>query len=159
MVRLLCVVLVACLILTGCATNPFAKKGPGPGEPGAGEPPLLSEPGLRMASEQRFPDIPLPVGLKEDIERSYIYESATVKLGRMVYTSRDSMNALANFFLKECKNMGWNLESVLTAEGHEMIFKKPDKRLTVSIRSRGISRGQLVVIHFTPSEGSVSSVL
>lgn len=155
MKRLLSITLIVSLAFIGCRGSPFASSGPGPGAPGG--PPLIPEVGLPTAPDQRFEDIPLPVGLQEDIERSYVYESPSLKLGRVVYTSKDDATELANFFLKECKNMGWTEDRRLTAEGYEFTFTKPGKRLSITITKRGMMRGSLVVVNFTPSEGTVSS--
>ena len=147
---------IVLLGVAGCATGPFGKKSsaPVPGiDNGTGtEAGMLPGPGLLPAPTPRFPDIPLPQGLKEDIERSYVYESATLQIGRMVYTSRDALNELARFYLQECPGNGWELDEVLTADGYEILFEKPGKRLTVTIRDLGMTRGRLLVLNLVPED-------
>ena len=104
------------------------------------------------AGEQRFKDIPLPQNVKEDLERTYVYESSRIQVGRMVYTSKASINELAQFYIQECPKQGWKLENVLQAEGVMLAFSKPDKRLNVNIRSQGVGRSQLLVVTLTPVE-------
>jgi len=144
------------MVVAGCATDPLKKRGPGPlselDETTGTEAPSLPKAGLLVAPNRRFPDIPLPQNVKEDIERSYVYESSSLKLGRMVYTSRDSLSELAQFYIRECPPNDWNLESVLQAEGYEMVFKKPGKRLTVLIRNLGIAQGRLLILNLTPQD-------
>lgn len=142
------------------ARNPFARKS----EPvvdmesSAGvTPPPVAEPGLPLATDQRFKDVPLPVGIKEDLERSYVYESAALQIGRMVYTSRESINALAQFFIRECPTADWTLQHVVQADGADLEFRKPAKRLDISIRDQGPTKGRLLVINLTPTEGSAGS--
>jgi len=98
-------------------------------------------------------DVPLPVGVKEDADRTFVYESSTMQVGRMVYTTRDSASELADFYLRQCKEFGWKLDAVTQADGYELLFSKPDKQLKVSIQKRGRLRGCLLVLNLLP-EGS-----
>lgn len=106
--------------------------------------------GLPLSALRRFEDIPLPQRLTEDPERTYVYETPALQIGRMVYTSRAAVNELSQFFIDELPGSGWELESVLEAEGAHLIFSKPGKRLEVSIRKQGISRGHVLVLNLTP---------
>lgn len=104
------------------------------------------------AGEQRFKDVPLPQNVREDLERTYVYESSRIQVGRMVYSSKASVNELAQFYIQECPKQGWTLNNVLQAEGVQLAFSKPDKRLDVSIRGQGVGRSQLLVLTLTPIE-------
>lgn len=138
-------------------TNPFARKSEPVvdmnGNPGV-TPPPVAQPGLPLSTDQRFNDVPLPVGVKEDLDRSYVYESASLQIGRMVYTSRETVNALAQFFIRECPTANWTLQHVVQAEGADLEFRKPGKRLHIIVRDQGPTKGRLLVINLTPSEGS-----
>ncbi len=112
----------------------------------------LPEPGLQLAIDQRFSDIPLPLNLKTDAERTYVFENRTLQIGRMVYTTRDSVNDLAQFFIRECPAADWTLDSITQASGAELVFRKPSKRLAISIRDLGVSRGRELVINMTPED-------
>ena len=139
------------------AKNPFARKSEPMvdmnGNPGV-TPPPVAEPGLPLSTDQRFKDVPLPVGVKEDLERSYVYESSTLQIGRMVYTSRETINALAQFFIRECPTADWTLQHVVEADGADLEFRKQGKRLDVSIRDQGPTKGRLLIINLTPTEGN-----
>lgn len=117
------------------------------------EAPLLAPPGLRLATDQRFKDIPLPVGVKEDLARTYVYESRTLQIGRMVYSTRASLNELAQFFLRECPAADWKLERVVEAESSKSLyFSKPQKHLEVTIKKLGFGRNRRLTITLTPNE-------
>lgn len=111
--------------------------------------------GLNVSAAQRFSDVPLPGGVKMDLERTFVYEDASLQIGRMVYTSRSSINRLAQFFIEECASSGWKLATVLQADGAELLFLKPGKRLRVAIRNAGLRRGgRLLIVHLLPDSGA-----
>ena len=159
MARTLVLMLVAAVAVTACKTMPWDKKTT-ESEPVAEldpldqeivyTPPVVPEPGLQLAPEQRFKDIPLPMGLKEDIERTYVYESSSLQIGRMVYTSKDSAGELAQFFIRECPTSGWASKNVVEAETKTLLFTKPGKRLEIEIQQAGALRGRRVIIALTP---------
>lgn len=111
--------------------------------------------GLAISPQQRFKDVPLPLEVKEDFERSYVYESPTLQIGRMVYTSKASVNELANFYIKEAPTTEWILQSAMQAEGGQtLIFTKQGKRLEVKVQEQGIPRPRLLILNLTPDTGS-----
>lgn len=160
MMRLMLLCAVAVLMVSACQSNPFQRQQPAPVELGNSGPVgqevgLLPEPGLALSPDQRFSDVPLPVGIRENAERSYVFESATIQIGRLVYTSRASINELTQFFLRECPTAGWELVSLRQAAGaNEMLFTKPGKRLDILVSNRGFGRGRELVINLTPDGGS-----
>jgi len=119
---------------------PDAPAGPAPVPPS----------GLSISTQQRFPDIPLPVGAKEDLERTVVIETSGFATGRMVYTTKSSVNELAQFFIEECPAADWKLENLVQADGAEMVFRKPGKRLTIRILDMGITRGRTFIITLMP---------
>lgn len=152
------------VVSTGCQTgNPFAKSStPPPAElmedsdtvpPSAASAPP-PEPGLALSASQRFSDVPLPQGVTEDFEKTFVYEDANIQIGRMVYTTKASVNELAQFYIRECPTADWKLQNVIQADGADLLFLKADKRLVVTIRDLGITKGRQLVLIVTP-EGSV----
>lgn len=126
----------------------------GPGQSAAGSP---APPGLALSPEQRFKDIPLPVGLTEDLERSFVYQSSSLQIGRMVYSSRASIQDLANFFLRECPAAQWQVANVEEAGAKTLEFKKPGKRLKVIVQEVGsVPKGRRVSITLSPDDGGAS---
>ena len=118
--------------------------------------PVIEAPGLALSPDQRFKDIPLPVGLKEDLERTFVYQSSALEVGRMVYSTRASIYDLAQFFLTECPTAGWKLRNVLEAEGKTLVFAKPGKELEIVVLPLGVAAGRRVSITLRPAaEGSL----
>lgn len=158
MKRVLALIVVSVLMSTGCQTWPWQQKSPEPvaqldsadTAPGTTETTAVPEPGLALAPEQRFSDVPLPVGVVEDAERSFVYESSTLQIGRMVYTSKAAVNDVAQFYIRECPTTGWQLKEVTQAEGTRLIFKKQEKQLVISISNLGVGRGRQLVLLLTP---------
>jgi len=154
-VRGAALVLSAALVAACQSNSPAPIEGGGSNVPAASgaEAPILPEPGLQLAPDQRFSDVPLPVGLDEDMERTYVYESSTLQIGRMVYTTRHSINELADFFMREAPAADWSLQSLTQADGARLEFAKPGRRLVVSINNLGVPRGREVIIDLTPDDG------
>jgi hypothetical protein len=155
--------LMLVFLSSGCETLPWDRQDNSvpavDGEVGALEPMPYEaasapnvQPGLALATNQRFPDVPLPIGVSEDFDRTYVYETRDIKVGRLVYTSKSSLNELAEFYLRECPVADWRLLSSMQAEGIHMIFEKPGKRLEVSVRSQGVGRSNLLILNLTPLE-------
>lgn len=162
MLRALSVGLATVLLMTACSSMPFNRNASAPrAEPTAmdsgenAEPLLLPEPGLPLSTDRRFDDVPLPMGVKEDLDRTYVYQTEALNIGRMVYTTKASVNELAQFYLKECPLTGWKLDTVLQADGAELTFEKPGMRLRVSIRDLGLMRrGRMLVLYLTPDRST-----
>jgi hypothetical protein len=112
--------------------------------------PLVPEPGLATSPEQRFSDLPLPMGVKQDADRSFVYESNTLQIGRMVYTCKSSVNEISQFFIRECPSANWKLQNVTEAGGTQLIFTKPDRRLTVVVQNLGVARGRQITLLLVP---------
>lgn len=127
---------------SGAKSSETAAEGDGPGE-------LLSGPGLAMSTEQRFKDIPLPVGLTEEPDMTFVYQSEDFGVGRMAYSTRASMTELAQFFIDECPAADWKRTAVVETDGIELEFEKPGKRLNIKVRDRGL-RGRLLFITLLP---------
>lgn len=107
--------------------------------------------GLAAAPEQRFPDIPLPADVRENMERTFVYQAPGLEVGRMVYTSKATVQELSQFFIRELPALDWTLESVTQAENSvSLFFNKPEKRLEVTVSGQGIARSQEIVLHLKP---------
>ncbi len=160
MIRKLLLTGLVCVGLAACQTNPFGNVSdpnalPDLSAQGEGiEAPVVPETGLPLSTEQRFDDIPLPVDAREDLDRTYVYESKTLQIGRMVYTSKSSVNELAQFYIHECPAADWTLDNVLQANGARLVFSKPGKRLEVIIQPQGVGRSQLLILNLTPTDST-----
>lgn len=117
----------------------------------------LGPTGLPMSTQQRFPDVPLPANVVEDRERSFVYESTDVKIGRMVYTTKATVAEIAQFYIREAPAASWTPERVMEANGAELLFVKPGKRLTVAIEDLGTVRGRRLILLMVPTNTGGSS--
>ncbi len=114
--------------------------------------------GLQMAPNQRFKDVPLPTKAKEDKERSYVYESPNLQVGRMVYTLRADVNDIAQFYIDACPAADWKLVNIKQAGGGaEILFRKPGKKLEVSVIPLGLMQGKRLILHLVPDQTTESS--
>ena len=155
---------VGALMLQACNGNmPWQKPAPmAPLEPGplapAGEPyaaPIVEQPGLALSPEQRFKDVPLPQGAKADLERTFVFESPALHVGRMVYTSRATLADLAQFYIREAPTGQWQLQDTMEAEKSvTLLFKKPGSRMVVQVQDIGIAKGRRLTVTVTPDGGT-----
>lgn len=155
-------VLAGAVASGGCQSmgleNPFQRRSAPAAEmvddPGApptsAEAPPPGEPGLPLSPSQRFADVPLPQGVKEDLDKTFVYEDRNLQIGRMVYTTRVGVNELAQFYIRECPAGGWALRNNIQAVGQELHFTKPGKRLTVFVRDLGPAKGRQLILTVTP---------
>jgi len=133
------------------STPPPAELPPDTGPPPSAEPgPPPPEPGLPLAPTQRFADVPLPQGTKEDPDKTFVYEDKNVQVGRMVYTTRATVNELAQFYINEAPTGGWRLVNNIQAAGQELQYLKPGKRLVVIVRDLGPTKGRQLWLTVTP---------
>lgn len=89
--------------------------------------------GLRLAPSLRFKDIPVPANSEVDA-RTYIYESANLRIGRMVYKSKAHVNELATFFAKECPAAGWSPATAIQGGGAELVYQKGGELLKIVVK-------------------------
>ncbi len=121
--------------------------------------PPAQTPGLALSSQQRFSDVPLPMRLKEDPEHSYIFESDTLQVGKVVYKTRATVAELSNFYLRECPAGDWKLDSKLESDSVYMVFLKPGKRLVVTIvRKHGLNPHRVLTLNLTPDSGAKAAI-
>lgn len=126
--------------------------------PGA-EVPVPEETGLPMATRQRFPDIPLPADLREDAGRTYVHQAPGLDIGRMVYSSKDTVRDLAQFFIRELPTHDWTMRSTTQAESSvELVFTKPGKRLDIRIKDGGMTRSNELVLHLVPQPETMGNL-
>ncbi len=160
MMRTVSFLAVMALFVTGCQTMPWQQNSNSSGDlDSAGEGrvsdvPAIPEVGLRLSPENRFPDVPLPEGVKEDSERTFVYEADNLQIGNMIYSSKSHASDIAQFYIRECPTAAWELESTIQADVVVLSFKKPGKRLKVTISDLGVTRGRELVLLLIPDDGS-----
>ncbi len=149
MFRSVGVCIAAVCLLTACQSGSFSKRGaanPSTVSQGAASP-------LPAMARTRFSDVPLPEGIKEDIERSYVYESSSLQVGRMVYKVNQRVTTVAQFYMTEAPKYSWQLTSMLQAEGAQMTFEKVGRKMWVSVTPLGLmDRSSRLIIHVVPDD-------
>lgn len=154
-------ILLAGIVFSGCESMPFktddnppvkllsdSEKGSYNTPPGA-----TATPGLLPSPHKRFNEIPLPEDLREDTQRSFVYDSRSVKIGKMVYYSKATINELAQFYISNAPQEGWNLVSTTQSEDSVLLFfVKPGKRLNVESKRGGVGRSNELVLNYLPAE-------
>jgi hypothetical protein len=119
------------------------------------EPQAVSAPqqGLALSSTQRFADVPLPVGLSEDADRTFVYESGSLMMGRMVYTTRASVAELAQFYIDAAPAANWKMTNIIQTGDAEINFTKPGRKLVVKAQDLGRIKGRRLSLTYTPDGG------
>lgn len=116
----------------------------------------VAGPGIPASGDKRFREIPLPENLREDTQRSFVYDSRTVKIGKMVYYSKHTINELAQFYIDKAPLDGWSLLSTTQSEDSVLLFfVKPGKRLNVESRRGGVGRSTELILNYLPAEEPV----
>ena len=115
----------------------------------------VSTPGLIPSASQRFKEVPLPMNLREDTERTFVYDSKNTQVARMVYYSKDSLRDLAQFYIRQTKDSGWKLISTTQVdESVTLLFNKPGRRMDVNVSRQGVGRSNQLVILYLPEEAT-----
>jgi len=152
-------ILAAGVVLAGCESTPFQSSEQPPvkllseSEKGTSTPPVETSVGLVPSPHKRFNEIPLPDGLREDTVRSFVYDSRSVKIGKMVYYSKNTVNELAQFYITNAPLDNWTLVSTTQSEDSVLLFfTKPGKRLNVESRRVGVGRSNELILSYLPAE-------
>jgi len=121
-------VLVGLAVVTGCSRLGWERKTPK-------EVPPVGE----QARYYHFQDVLIPHELKLEMDKSFIYETTSVKAGRLVFSGRVEVYSLSNFFTNNMEKDGWRLVNKFGFKDVVLNFTKPDKNCTVNIYDRAIN--------------------
>ncbi|WP_461833745.1 hypothetical protein [Desulfothermus sp.] len=86
-----------------------------------------------------FPDIPIPKELKLDPKKSLVFESATIKVGILVYKGRVDPLSLFEYFESNLPQNGWHLRSYFKYGKYIILFSKESKDLVIRIQDKGFT--------------------
>jgi len=98
------------------------------------EPPAVGE----QSRYYHFEDILIPQGLKLEMDRSFIYETPSFKVGKLVFSGRLEVQSLANFFANNMERDGWKLLNKFGFKDVVLNFSKSRKTCTVNLYDRPI---------------------
>jgi hypothetical protein len=85
-----------------------------------------------------FQDVLIPHGLKAEMDESFLYETPSLKVGRLVFSGRVQAHSLVNFFTANMEKDGWKLVNKFGFKDVVLNFSKPDKNCTINIYDKPI---------------------
>ncbi len=90
-------------------------------------------------------NVPIFPGFSMQTEKSFIYESGNIKVGRVVFTGKAKVKDIVSFYKDSLPQMGWE-PVVVTIYGNQakMVFITPDQTLQIDI-VKGFSETTLIV--------------
>lgn len=100
-------------VITSCAQF-------GPGAGANDTSPVSSQSVLAM------PDVPAPVELKKDEDKSMVIRTNDFEGGFLVMRGKLTVSSLIDFYTNTMPQYGWNLKGVMHAKQNLMAFSKPN---------------------------------
>ena len=132
------VLLASGLALTACASSVGV---PASGKEGKA-PPI-------EAAFIRFPDMPLPVGVDFDMDRTLVFGADDSWFGRLVINSSHSVNEMFDFYKQKLPEFGWQEITSIRAAISVLTFSRQDRVTTIQVQS-GTLLGSEVFITVSP---------
>lgn len=120
--------LVGLILITGCSRLGWERKT-------SKEAPPVGE----QARYYHFEDVLIPHELKLEMDKSFIYETPSLKAGRLVFSGRVQVNSLSIFFTHNMEKDGWRLVNKFGFKDVVLNFSKSNKNCTVNIYDRPIN--------------------
>ena len=121
-------VLVGFAFITGCSRLGWQRRTPK-------ESPSVGT----QARYYHFEDVLIPHELKLEPDKSFIYETPSLKAGRLVFSGRVQVPSLLNFFTNNMEKDGWKLVNKFGLKDVVLNFSKPNKNCTVNIYDKPIN--------------------
>jgi hypothetical protein len=125
---------LAFLLLSGCAAvNSASQKGS-----------VTTEVQQQIKTEM-FDDVPVYPGFKVIPEKSFVYESGNVKVGRLIFKGKSSINDLVSYYKNTLPEQGWEPISVsIYGKDASLTYVTSDRVLQIRI-TRGFSETTLII--------------
>ncbi len=120
--------LVGFALIAGCSNLAGKRRG-------SKEAPTVGE----QARYYHFDDILFPPGLKLEMDKSFIYETSSLTVGRLILSGRVQAYSLLNFFTQNMEKDGWNLVNKFGVKDVVLNFSKPNMSCTINIYDRPIN--------------------
>jgi len=119
------------IAITGCTGSQYQKKSTAKPESNAekeakGETPIYYD----------FNDVLIPGELKLEREASFIYQTAGLTAGVLVFSGRVELSSLIDFFKNNMSKDNWQIISSIKSERNMMLFKKEKRWCVVSIKEK-----------------------
>jgi hypothetical protein len=104
-----------------------------------------------------FEDVLVPRELEQDPKSSFIYHTAGLTAGVLVYTSKVELNSLVEFFQNNMANDNWQSVGVFKSPRTLLLFKKQNRWCVINITDE--SYKTLVEIWVAPMNAPVTGRL
>ncbi len=123
---------LAFLLLAGCAVNSASQKRS-----------VTTE--VQQIKTKMFDDIPVYPGFKLIPEKSFVYESGNVKVGRLIFKGKSSINDLVNYYKNTLPEQGWEPISIsIYGKDANLTYVTSDRVLQVRM-TQGFSETTLII--------------
>lgn len=83
----------------------------------------------------RFPDMPLPIGVDFDMDRTLIFGGDDSWFGRLVISSSHSANDMFDFYKQKLPEFGWQEITSIRAAVSVLTFSRQDRIATIQVQS------------------------
>jgi hypothetical protein len=92
-----------------------------------------------------FDDIPVYPGFKLIPEKSFVYESGNVKVGRLIFRGKSSINDLVNYYKTTLPEQGWEPISIsIYGKDANLTYVTSDRVLQLRM-TQGFSETTLII--------------
>jgi hypothetical protein len=122
-------VLVGLAMVTGCSRLGWERKKT-PKEP------------ARVGAQARyyyFEDVLIPGELKAKMAESFIYETTSLRVGRLVFSGRVQASSLLNFFTSNMEKDGWTLMNKFGFKDVVLNFSKSNRNCAINIYDKAVN--------------------
>ena len=138
--------LLLCLLIPVTISCATPQKGTMGSDPGTG---TEIDAGIPLAPAFRIADIPIPAGFSYDRDHSYVYQDSEVEVGKVLYSGKEPIGEVAQFYSDEMPRYNWTLLNMIEEGNIAMQFEKEGKACRVLLTPKAGGR-TLIKIHFNP---------
>jgi hypothetical protein len=126
--------LVVFTVFSGCATlKEWTESNAGAEEP---EAEVVQRPQTPEPVYYDFDDVLIPVELKVDKEKSFVYQAPDFKAGILSLSGRVEIDSLITFFKNNIAKDNWRLLSAFKSPRTILFFNKPNRSCIINITEK-----------------------
>ena len=126
--------LVVFTVFSGCATlKEWTESNAGPEEP---EAQVVQGPQAPEPVYYDFDDVLIPVELKVNKEKSFVYQAPDFKAGILSLSGRVEIDSLITFFENNMAKDNWRLLSAFKSPRTILFFNKPNRSCIINITEK-----------------------
>jgi len=151
--RVLTVVTVVLLLLTGCSTLGTSKKGNQTAKPDVNRPAAGNAPYYPT----EYKDLLIPGELKWNRDKTMSIRTASYAGGILNFSGRVEINSLSDFFVQTMQKNGWKLNGTIKYKEILLAFTKPNKTCMIKISEGDFGMATEVFIYITDDLSAIKS--